>query len=42
MMKPRRMRWPENVESTREEIKAYWVLVERPEGKRQLRRPRSR
>jgi hypothetical protein len=40
MMMSRRMRLAGNSERTREKINAYRVLVRRPEGKRQLRRPR--
>jgi hypothetical protein len=42
MMKSRRMRLEGKLESIREGINAYRVLVGRSEGKRQLRRPRHR
>jgi hypothetical protein len=41
-VKSRRMRWAGNVARMGEERKVYKVLVEKPEGKRPLRRPRRR
>jgi hypothetical protein len=38
----RRMRWAGHVTRMGEERGVYWVLVGRPEGKRQLGRPRRR
>jgi hypothetical protein len=42
MNKSRRMRWAGHVGRMGEKKKAYRILVAKPEGKRQLRRPRSR
>ena len=42
VIKSRRMRWAEHVARMGEERGAYRVLVEKPEGKRPLRRPRRR
>ena len=42
MIKSRRMRWTEHVARMGEERGAYRVLVEKPEGKRPLGRPRRR
>jgi hypothetical protein len=39
---PRRMRWAGHVAHIRETRGVYRVLVEKPEGKRQLGRPRRR
>jgi hypothetical protein len=39
-VKSRRMRWAGHVASMGEDRKLYEVLVEKPEGKRLLRRPR--
>jgi len=41
-MKSRRGRWAGHVACMGERIGAYRVLVEKPEGKRQLARPRRR
>jgi hypothetical protein len=41
-IKSRRMRWAGHVASMGEERKVYKVLVEKPEGKRPLGRPRRR
>jgi hypothetical protein len=41
-IKSRRMRWARHVTHMREERKVYRVLVEKPEGKRPLGRPRHR
>jgi hypothetical protein len=41
-IKSRRMRWAEHVTRMGEERKLYKVLVEKPEGKRPLERPRRR
>jgi hypothetical protein len=41
-MKLRRMRWVEHVVCIEEKICTYRVLVEKPEGKRPLRKPRGR
>jgi hypothetical protein len=40
VIKSRRMRWVGHVACMREEIGVYKVLVEKPEGKRPLGRPR--
>ena len=40
--KSRRMRWVKNLELMEERRTAYRVLVEKPEEKRQLRKPRHR
>jgi hypothetical protein len=40
MIKSRRMRWAGHVAHMGEKKSAYRVLVEKPEGKRKLRRPR--
>jgi hypothetical protein len=42
MIKSRRMRLAGHVEPTGENKKAYSILVEKPEGKRPLGRPRGR
>jgi hypothetical protein len=42
VIKSRRMRWAGHVARMREGRGVYRVLVERPEGKRPLRRPRLR
>jgi hypothetical protein len=42
MIKSRRMRWAEHVARRGEGRGAYRVLIGRPEGKRQLGRPRRR
>jgi hypothetical protein len=42
MMKSRRMRWMGHVTRMGEKRNAYMILVEKPEGKRLLGRPRSR
>jgi hypothetical protein len=42
VIKSRRMRWAGHVARMREVRVVYWVLVGRPEGKRQLGRPRCR
>jgi hypothetical protein len=42
VIKLRRMRWAGHVERMGKERGVYGVLVGRPEGKRQLRRPRRR
>jgi hypothetical protein len=42
VIKSRRMRWAEHVARMGEGRSVYRVLVERPEGKRQLGRPRRR
>ena len=42
VIKPRRMRWAGHVARMGEERDAYRVLVGKPEGKRQLVRPRRR
>ena len=42
VIKPRRMRWAENVARMRERRDIYRVLVGKPEGKRPLGRPRHR
>jgi hypothetical protein len=41
-MKSRRMRWAGHVARLGEKRGAYRVLVDKPEGKRDLRRPRHR
>jgi hypothetical protein len=41
-VKSRRMRWAGYVARMGEEIKVYKVLVEKPEGKRPIGRPRRR
>jgi hypothetical protein len=42
MTKSRRMRWTGHVALMGEKRNAYRILVGKPEGKRPLRRPRSR
>ena len=42
VIKPRRMRWAEHVERMEEGRGVHKVLVRKPEGKRQLGRPRRR
>jgi len=42
VIKSRRMRWAGHVAHMGEERGVYMVLVGKPEGKRQLRRPRHR
>jgi hypothetical protein len=42
MIKSRRMRWAGHVARMGEKRNAYRILVGKPEGKRQLGRPRSR
>ena len=42
VIKSRRMRWAGHVARVGEERGVYRVLVGKPEGKRQLRRPRRR
>ena len=42
LIKSRRMSWAGHVARMVEEREVYWVLVGKPEGKRQLGRPRSR
>jgi len=42
VIKSRRMRWAGHVASMGEERGVYRVLVEKPEGRRQLGRPRRR
>jgi hypothetical protein len=42
VIKSRRMRWAGHVARMGEGIGVYRVLVEKPEGKRQLGRPKSR
>ena len=42
MIKSRRMRWAGHVAHMGEERAVYMVLVEKPEGKRPLGRPRRR
>jgi hypothetical protein len=42
MTKLRMMRWVGHVARMDEKRKAYRILVEKPEGKRPLRRPRRR
>jgi hypothetical protein len=42
MIKSRRMRWAGHVARTGEKRNAYRILVGKPEGKRQLGRPRRR
>jgi hypothetical protein len=42
VIKPRRMRWVGHVERMGEGRNVYNVLVERPEGKRPMGRPRRR
>ena len=42
VIKSRRMRWPRHVACMGERRGVYRVLVEKPEGKRPLRRPRHR
>jgi hypothetical protein len=42
IMKARRMRWAGNIARMREKRKAYRLLVGKPEGRRQLGRPRRR
>ena len=42
VIKSRRMRWAGHVVHMGEERGVYWVLVGKPEGKRQLGRPRCR
>jgi hypothetical protein len=41
-IKPRRMRWSEHVARMGEEREVYKILVGKPEGRRQLGRPRRR
>jgi hypothetical protein len=41
-IRSRRMRWAGHVALIGEEIKVYRILVEKPEGKRPLGRPRRR
>jgi hypothetical protein len=42
MIKSRRMRWSGNVARMGEKSNAYRILLEKPEGKRPLRRPKHR
>jgi hypothetical protein len=42
MINSRTMRWVGYVANTWEKVTAYGVVVEKPEGKRQLGRPRRR
>jgi hypothetical protein len=42
MINCRRMRWTRYVAYLAKKINAYWILVVKPEGKRQLGRPRCR
>jgi hypothetical protein len=42
IIKPRRMRWAVHVARMAEKRNAYRLLVEKPEGKRPLGRPRRR
>jgi hypothetical protein len=42
MIKSRRMRWAGHVARMGEKRNAYRILVEKPEGKRPLERPRRR
>jgi hypothetical protein len=42
VIKSRRMRWAGHVARMEEKRNAYRILVEKPEGKRPLRRPRCR
>jgi hypothetical protein len=42
IIKSRRMRWAEHVARMEETRNAYRILVEKPEGKRPLGRPRRR
>jgi hypothetical protein len=42
MMKSRRVKWAGHVARMVEKRKAYRILVQKPEGKRSLRRPRRR
>jgi hypothetical protein len=42
MIKPRRMRRPGHLVRIEDKMNAYRVLVGKPEGKRQLQRPRHR
>jgi hypothetical protein len=42
IIKSRRMRWAGHVVGMREKRNAYGILVEKPEGKRPLERPRRR
>jgi hypothetical protein len=42
MIKPRMMKWAGHVARMGENRKAYRILVEKPEGKRSLGRPRYR
>jgi hypothetical protein len=42
MIKSRRMRWAGHVARMEEKRNAYRILVEKPEGKRPLERPRRR
>jgi hypothetical protein len=42
IIKSRRMRWAGHVARMREKRNSYRLLVEKPEGKRQLGRPRHR
>jgi hypothetical protein len=42
MIKSRTMRWAGHVTRMRRKSNAYRILVRKPEGKRPLRRPRSR
>jgi hypothetical protein len=42
IIKSRRMRWAGHVARTGEKRNAYRILVEKPEGKRPLGRPRRR
>jgi hypothetical protein len=41
-IKSRRMRWAGHVACMGEEMKLYRLLVEKPEGKKHLERPRRR
>jgi hypothetical protein len=42
MIKSRRMRWAGHIAQMRAERNAYRILVEKPEGKRPVGRPRRR
>jgi hypothetical protein len=42
MIKSKRMRWAMHVARMGDKSKAYRILVRKPEGKRQLGRPRRR
>jgi hypothetical protein len=42
VIKSRRMEWPRHVTRVGDRRGAYWVVMEGPEGRRPLRRPRSR